>query len=406
MSDLIGFVSIALVCLFTSYLVLVRGPEIFKIFLTGLVIRVIVLLLGHYIVALPDTSADADSFEVDAWNIAQNGFINLLDHYPGIQNSFYSWMISIPYSLFGRSVLMAQSISLLFGLGCIFFGWKIANTLWDKYIAKKVAWTIALFPSLILYSVITMKEVFVCFFLLLAINYAILWTRTNNIKYVLLSLLGFLGATFFHGAMIAGAIIFLIIVGLYNLKKLFILLKNFRISFNTILPILLIILGSVFIFTNQVKIPKLGEINRLLDPNFFNVKTIVSTKGEASFPQWTTAKSFGELLYKVPIRSVYFTFSPFPWDVKKNVHIIGFLDSLLYFYLVFLIYRNREVIWKDPALRIILIILLFYLIIFGIGVGNFGTGIRHRSKFVVLFILLAAPLLKKFVLKKNRIYRS
>ena len=397
MSDLIGFVSIALVSLFTSCLALLWCKEISKIIFTALVIRILVLLIGHYIIPLPDTSADADSFEVDAWIIAQNGFINLLDYYPGLQNSFYSWLIAIPYSLFGRSVLMIQSISLLFGIGCIFFGWEIAKMIWDKNTAKKVAWTIALFPSLILYSVITMREVFVSFFLLFAIYYVIIWARTNNLKPIILSLVGFLGATFFHGAMIAGAIIFLIIIFFYNLKKLFILLINFKLSFKTILPILFIFFISVFIFSNQVTIPKLGDLNRLTDPNFFRTKTIISTKGEASFPKWTIANSLSELIYKSPIRSIYFTFSPFPWDIKKKIHIIGFLDGLLYLYLAFLIYCNREIIWKDPALKTILIILVFYLILFGIGVGNFGTGIRHRSKFTIMFILLAGPLIKRLV---------
>ena len=76
-------------------------------------------------------------------------------------------------------------------------------------------------------------------------------------------------------------------------------------------------------------------------------------------------------------------------------------DALLYMYLTFLILKNLKVIWKDPALRIILILLLSYIFVFGIGVGNFGTGIRHRSKFAVLFILLAAPFLKKFIFFKN-----
>ena len=45
----------------------------------------------------------------------------------------------------------------------------------------------------------------------------------------------------------------------------------------------------------------------------------------------------------------------------------------------------------------------FYFIIYklynyyGISVGNFGTGIRHRSKFVIILIILAAPKLHKFV---------
>ena len=57
-------------------------------------------------------------------------------------------------------------------------------------------------------------------------------------------------------------------------------------------------------------------------------------------------------------------------------------------YLVFLVIRNRKVIWKDPALKLILIILLSYILIFAVGVGNFGTGIRHRSKFVLMLLIL------------------
>ena len=180
MPDLVGFVSIALVCLFTSFLAS-KSKDISNIILIALVIRIIVILIGHYIVPLPDTSADAESYEEDAWfKIAENGFVNLLNYYPGIHNHFYTWFIAIPYSLFGRSILMLQSISLLFGISCIFYGWKIGTILWDKHVAKKIAFTIAFFPSLILYSVITMKEVFVCFFLLLAIHSAIIWARTNS----------------------------------------------------------------------------------------------------------------------------------------------------------------------------------------------------------------------------------
>ena len=46
------------------------------------------------------------------------------------------------------------------------------------------------------------------------------------------------------------------------------------------------------------------------------------------------------------------------------------------------------------GLRIILIIYCPILFIFGVGVGNFGSGIRHRTKFVIGLILLAAPLFK------------
>jgi hypothetical protein len=110
-----------------------------------------------------------------------------------------------------------------------------------------------------------------------------------------------------------------------------------------------------------------------------------------------------ELLYKVPVRSIYFVFAPFPWDIKKTSHLIGLIDASFHMYLVFLIIKNRKTIWKDPSLRFISIILLFYILVFAVAVGNFGTAIRHRTKFVTIFLLLAAPLVKKFtLLKKNK----
>ena len=75
--------------------------------------------------------------------------------------------------------------------------------------------------------------------------------------------------------------------------------------------------------------------------------------------------------------------------------------------LSFIILRNIKTIWRDPISRTILIILLSYIFVFGFGVGNFGTGIRHRSKFVIMFILLAAPFIPKFVfLKKENLNKS
>ena len=88
-------------------------------------------------------------------------------------------------------------------------------------------------------------------------------------------------------------------------------------------------------------------------------------------------------------------------DVSKLIHLSGTLDGFLYLCLIYLVFRNIRNIWKDPALRIIFIILMSYFFIFGIGVSNFGAGTRHRSKFVIELIILAAPLLPKFTFFKK-----
>lgn len=78
-------------------------------------------------------------------------------------------------------------------------------------------------------------------------------------------------------------------------------------------------------------------------------------------------------------------------------------DGLLYFYLVYKIFCNRKLIWANPVLRVIFLILFSYIVVFGISTGNFGTAIRHRSKFIILFVLLIASSLPKIIFSKKKI---
>ena len=165
MSDLVGYSSIALVCLITLIIALYR-PSISSIIFTALAVRLFVLFLGHYYVTLPDSSADANAFDQYAWLFAKDGFSTYLSYYPGQNPHFLSWLIGFLYLLFGQSKLMAQSISLLFGLGTVFLGWNLAKIIWDNRVAKKVAWILALFPSLVLYSVLFLREIYIIFFYL------------------------------------------------------------------------------------------------------------------------------------------------------------------------------------------------------------------------------------------------
>lgn len=400
MFDLLGFTSILLVSLFTYFLI-IKYPQISKILFIALVVRIFFIILGNYFITLPDSTADADSLESEAWLISKNGFFNLNDYYKGPDPRFISWLIAIPYSLFGRSVIMAQTISMFFGIGCVFLGWQLSLKLWNKNIAKKVAWTIALFPSLILYSVLVMRETYICFFLLIALLGVVDWVKKKNFKSILLSLIGFVGAVFFHGAMAVGAITFIMVVGFDSFKKLIYQMLNLKFNIKIFITFVLFVVLFLLYVNNKINVPYINNFDFMTDIGVLIDKTNISTRGVASYPDWTKINTPAELIYKAPIRSLLFLFSPFPWEVREIRHLIGFFDSLLYIYLSILILLNFKIIWKNPVLKIILLILLSYVIVFGIGVGNFGTAIRHRSKLAILLILLAAPKLKTFMLYKK-----
>lgn len=400
MVDLLGFISISVVSIITLVIVL-RWPGISNILIAALIIRIIILLIGHYIVPLPGGDSDAIGYENRAWDLSQKGFFIVLSSLDFGPFAFFSWLHAIPYSLFGRSIMMGQSISLLCGIGTIFYAWKFANVIWGEHIAKKVGWTIALFPSVVLYSVLFLREAYVTFFLVLALYGVVSWIKNNNYKSILLSLMGFIAASLFHGPMIVGAIIFIMFVFITYLNKLFKSLVNFRINIENLVIFLFCVIVIGLYFSNKISFSYLGTFENSIDINFLIERQNSYLGGDASWPEWTIARSVTELIYKAPIRMIYFVFSPFPWDVEKLGHLIGFFDSILYLYLVILILRNLKVIWREPSLKIILIILLFYILVFAFGVGNFGTAFRHKSKFAFMFIILAAPLINTLIFNKK-----
>ncbi len=403
MIDLPGLITVSFVFLVTL-IIIFRYPNISKIIFVALLIRVLFLIINNHIFYLPDADMDAKNFEALAWYRSQSGFINVFSYFNGPDTYFISTLLAIPYSLFGRSMLMLQSFSILMGILTVYLGWKLSKKVWDSRSATKVAWTLALFPSLVSYSVIVMREPYIVFLLILACHGIVCWFKEDSkVKSIFFVFFGFIGATFFHGASIIGLAIFLFIISLDSIKSTLKLIINGKVNLKNLI-IIFISLSLVGMFAlNKIKIPYIKNIEHSTNINIIKDTINFKVKGDAAYPDWTKVGSESELIYKVPLRAIYFLFSPFPWDVKKLGHLIGLLDSLLYMTLVFLIALNFKIIWKDPALRLIFLMLICYFIVFGVGVSNFGTGIRHRLKFVFGLILLAAPLIPTFVIlnKKN-----
>jgi hypothetical protein len=53
----------------------------------------------------------------------------------------------------------------------------------------------------------------------------------------------------------------------------------------------------------------------------------------------------------------------------------------------------------------VLLICAPMVLVYAIGVGNFGTALRHRAKFIAALIVLAAPLLPSLRLPAGSLYR-
>ena len=392
-ADLLGITALMLTAL-CVLLVTRIWPVAAKILWVAFAVRAGLALCHHYIFPLPDSGSDAKRFDWIAWEWAQGGFGEVWVSFPGPDPYLISWIIALFYAVLERSSLMAQSFSVFLGTGTVFLGWLLIRELWGTRVATRASWILVFFPSLALYSSVVLRGAYICFFLLIGLLGAVRWSRSRSIRSLILATFGFVGATFFHGAMIVGLLTFGFVVVWRSTKHTVSSLRRRRVPVYAIMTTLLawVLIGGFLI--DAFSFPYIGNFS-----NASNMETLVSrvqgyTRLEdgAAYPWWTVPNSPIELIYKTPIRIIYFLFSPLPWDVKKSSHFIGLLDGFCYMILIISMWRNRKVIWTDPAARLLLIILAAYIFVFGFTVGNFGTGTRHRAKFVVMVIALVAPI--------------
>lgn len=102
-----------------------------------------------------------------------------------------------------------------------------------------------------------------------------------------------------------------------------------------------------------------------------------------------------DIVWQAPIRSLFLLAKPFPWDVRSFGHALVMLDAMLWWLIIFLVWRHRAAIKANPATFAILLSCLITIVAFAYGTSNFGTGVRHRTKFLVMALVIISPFLPR-----------
>jgi hypothetical protein len=379
MQTFLGVVSIQVLLLF-GYLLCMRYPKISQVILIALVVRVVLSIINIYVIELPDSQFDAMHFEKYAAISAQGGFDSILNlsYAPG--SDFYQNLIALVYFLLGRSHLLIQSINIGVSLFVIVNTWLLYQEVWGRECSNKIFYLMAIFPTLSLYSVITLREIYIAFFLSIVLLNIVKWYKYRNYNYYYIALFSSLLGMFFHGAL-----------GIYILLLLALIFKDFftkKRSF-LLLSIFTVLILLYFDILKGVVIPKIGTIGELFNLPYIIIDSMrEKVIGGGAYPIWIIPENPIDLLWSMPIYILYFVFSPFAWDVSSYSQLFGMFDSTLYLFLFFLIWKKRSEIKSNRFAKIVFAFLLFTLVIFSVGTGNSGTAVRHRIDLLPMMFAL------------------
>ena len=406
-SDLVGWSCLVVVLASVTFLS-VRHPRMFLILAIAFLVRTIAALFHFYVMPLPDGTGDANKFDLWAFAYSADGWKEAFNWYPGARSHFYPWLMSLVYLVTGRSFLLLQSISVFVGVLSVYATWLLGSEVWNDRAGRRAAWVMALFPTVVMYSALPLREAYLTCILMFGLVWVARWSREGKVRQAIWAMLLFGVGTFFHGAIFLVAFAFLVVIASKILLRGGQSIIRGRLRLTALIGLIVIVGGLLYWGLSGAYVDKLGRLTDIFDlqrwVSYSQAKYYAD--GHASnavYPGWTAPETVGDLVWAIPVKIIYLLFSPFPWDMRTPAHLIGVIDGLLYLGLIIIITRNIKTIWLNPAARTVLLVILPFIVAYGIGTSNFGTSIRHRAKFVGVLIMLSSFWFARLVIRRKPI---
>ena len=355
-------------------------------FIIRFVICVIYSMLGD---------GDADNYGVNAVYYASLPINEVFLNIP-TGAYFYSWIISFFFRVFGEYYMPVRVMNATLSVYCVLIFSDIVSHIYkDRRAIIKAAWVIALFPNLIRFSsYFANREVVLLLFMLLYIKHAYLYYNNGRTNDLILSIIALVPAMILHTSMIAMIMLtILIILSRKNNPQnrgASLIWKGFLVSIT--------IITFVYMLSSGIGMEKFG-IGGGVDLDVESISNIgeMSAAGRAAYLSGVSFSNPILTLLFLPIRMLYFLYTPFLWMISSAIDIVGLFDAILYIWVSIPMWKQIKEIRRkrnnktsdDRFIFLLFITLIVIIAMFAAVTSNYGTAIRHRCKLFPIFLLIA-----------------
>lgn len=229
-----------------------------------------------------------------------------------------------------------------------------------KIFTKFSVWFYLLFPSMALYTALSLRETLILFFMVLAIVYA----RESKIFKSIFCMLP-IYLIKFQNFYIVGPIVLLYFV--FNVAKRGMgLTKAFIIG---------VIALALLIAAAPIALPLINKLR---------VSMFVEDGGDPNDIQLISG--IGDFIYQGLTSGFYFLSKPLPWEAASALQFMQSFENVFVLGVLFLITRQA---WKESLdkLAFWLLFMALAMSVYGLVVANYGTAVRYRYAFVVIYVL-------------------
>lgn len=374
---------------FTFLLAGMSGREEAKEFLLtamlgAIGIRLIALTLIHQSVGPTVFAPDSAVYEMVAQDLLQSwqGFGPRPEKATGVQAGYYA-MNAILFWIFGRGSGAPVAINILLASWlAIPIYYLTMAVVRENHAVARLATTLTLFfPSLILWSVLNIREAPTIFLVVSATCFFARFQQHAQARDLIGAALAVFGIIVFRQylmvivALSAGA-------GVMFGKSRSPLLS---LAAGAVIMVgLAFALRSTGIGGTLAEEPSLGRINYL--------RQDLALGAGSAYAQGADVSTVGGAVVFLPVGLTYFLLAPFPWSVTSILQAVTLPESLVWYVLFLCVIRGVWLALKyDPRAYTVLVAVLGTVTFsYALVEGNVGTAYRHRAQVLPLFFVLAA----------------
>lgn len=369
-----------------------KYTRFFFILLMSFIIRLSFLFINMYdVFQLPHSGDDTENFYKTGLLISEHTFLMNEEVYGGL----YSKVLGVIFYLYGDDRLFVQFLNILIMMTAIIVTIEIFRKLnIPVKLQMFLVILMAFFPHSLIFSSILLRESLISLLITLSLYFFIKWFKGGKVLDSGLTIVFLVIAAAFHSAVIS------IIIGyaygfiFYNPKT-----EQLNLSFKSLVPFtaFALIFIYVMIFPEIIQEwPLFNKFEQVWDENNNVYEIITASSGDMAYLTSIEINNVFELFIFAPIKVLYFITSPMPWSFRNLSDVLSFmLDGLFYLTVLILIIKRFNMIRKHPLLFILLLSIAAGWSVFGLGISNAGTAIRHRFKFFYIIIVFLSLLFTK-----------
>jgi hypothetical protein len=355
------------------------------IILFSIFIRTVLSFYNTQVKMLSFAANDALRFQQKAEDYFYNSDLHSL---PSIGSEFYSYLLSIVYKLTDLSWFTGQQISVLFFILTLQVILKIKNKLNIKN--KKIGLiTVTIFsfsPVSIIYSSLTMREIYQIFLLMCIFSLLIDFLDKYMIRKYILIIICSIMLGLFHNGLMPYVFILIVIVSLTYVKiiqSLFLKYFLYIVFAVTCTTLLWFLKDSTSAFTALTS----GQVFEYL-----NNYREAANESRATYTVPTFDLGIIGVIVNLPLYFLFYMLTPFPWDISSIFDVYAFVETIfrlmLFWNIFYLLTYIKKEDSKNKSIYIIVILVIILELLWALGTKNWGTALRHHLVVSPITILL------------------